>query len=55
MKINELLRGKKVCQCGKSHRCPIDHVIISENAYDSIPAITEEYKNILLVADKNTF
>ena len=55
MKINELLLGREVCECGKSHLCPIDHVIISENAFDSIPVITEAYKNILLVADKNTF
>ena len=52
MKINELLSGREVCECGKPHLCPIDHVIISENAFDSIPAITENYRNILLVADK---
>ena len=55
MKINELLLGREECECGKAHLCPIDHVIISENALESIPKITEEYKNILLVADKNTF
>lgn len=55
MKINELLVGREVCECGKSHKCPIDHVIISENAFDSLPAITESYANILLVADKNTY
>ncbi len=55
MKINELLVGREVCECGKSHKCPIDHVIISENAFDSLPAIIESYANILLVADKNTY
>ena len=55
MEIKELLRGREVCECGKSHKCPIDYVIISENAFESIPAITEEYTHILLVADKNTY
>lgn len=55
MEIKDLLLGKEVCECGKSHKCPIDYVIISENAFDSIPEIVTEYKNILLVADKNTY
>ena len=55
MEIKELLLGKENCECGKSHRCPIDYVIISENAFDHIPEITVEYKSILLVADRNTY
>lgn len=55
MNINELLVGRATCECGKAHKCPIDHVIISENAFDSLPEITESYSNILLVADKNTY
>ena len=55
MEIKDLLLGKDVCECGKSHKCPIDYVIISETALDSLNEITEEYKNILLVADKNTY
>ena len=55
MNIKDLLIGREVCECGKSHVCPIDHVIISENAFDSLPEITVDYKNILLVADKNTY
>ncbi len=55
MKIKELLQGKEVCECGKSHKCPIDYVIISENACDSLPEITKNYHNILLVADRNTY
>jgi glycerol-1-phosphate dehydrogenase [NAD(P)+] len=38
-----------------SHKCPIDHVIIGENALDSLPDLTEGYASILLVADKNTY
>lgn len=55
MKINELLVGRDICECGRSHKCPIDHVIISENAFDRLPEITADYKNILLVADRNTY
>ncbi|MBR2354214.1 MAG: sn-glycerol-1-phosphate dehydrogenase [Clostridia bacterium] len=55
MEIKELLAGVEVCSCGKSHKCPIDYVIISEQACDSLPEITKDYKNILLVADRNTF
>ena len=55
MEIKNLLIGKDPCECGMAHRCPIDHVIIGENACDELPKITEGYKNILLVADKNTY
>lgn len=55
MEIKELLLGKENCECGKTHKCPISHVIISENAFDQIPDIIREYKCILLVADKNTY
>lgn len=55
MEIKELLRGVENCACGKSHKCPIDYVIIGENACDSLTEITKDYNNILLVADVNTF
>ena len=55
MEIKELLAGVEACPCGKAHKCPIDYVIISENACEILPEITKEYKNILLVADRNTF
>lgn len=54
MEIKDLLAGTDACSCGKAHKCPIDHVIISENACDALPEITKDYKNILLVADRNT-
>ena len=38
-----------------SHKCPIDHVIIGEDALTHLPSITKEYASILLVADKNTY
>ena len=55
MTINELLIGKETCECGMAHKCPIEHVIIGEDALASLPSITKEYSSILLVADKNTY
>ena len=55
MEIKELLAGKTDCACGKAHICPIDSVVIGENACDSLPALVEKYNKILLVADKNTY
>ena len=55
MEIKELLKGKEDCACGKSHKCPIDHVIIAENACDSLPDILHGYRHVLLVADQNTY
>ena len=55
MTIQQLLGGRKVCECGRPHLCPIDHVIIEKNAISRLPEITDKYHNILLVADKNTY
>lgn len=55
MTTEELLKGKTDCDCGKSHLCPIDSVIIEENAFDKLPFLTKEYNKILLVADTNTY
>ena len=54
MDIKKLLKGIK-CTCGKTHTCEIKHVVIEENAISKISNITEEYKSIILVADKNTY
>ena len=51
MEICELLLGKDPCGCGMAHKCPIDSVVIGNNALDSLPNLIENYKNILLVAD----
>ncbi len=55
MEIKDLLIGKDSCECEMAHKCPIDHVIIGEDACDELPRITENYESILLVADKNTY
>lgn len=55
MNIQDLLQGKENCSCGKSHRCPIAHVVIAENACESLRELTAKYRHILLVADRNTY
>lgn len=55
MNINELLMGVTDCECGMTHLCPIDHVIIKEGACRELTPLTESYKSILVVADTNTF
>jgi len=55
VQIKELLKGIDPCACGKPHVCPIEHVIIGEDAFASLSRITEGYRHILLVADENTY
>ena len=55
MDIKEFLKGITDCECGMTHLCPIDSVIIKKNACEDLAALTESYKNILLVADTNTY
>lgn len=55
MEIKELILGRIGCECGKDHICPIDSVVIGKNAYESLKELCADYKNILLVADTNTF
>ena len=55
MEIKEYLIGKTDCACGKPHLCPIDHVVIGEDACACLPEITKEYRSILVVADRNTY
>lgn len=55
MDINELLIGKKDCECGMAHLCPIDAVVIGEQALDSLTDLSADYGNIFLVADVNTY
>ncbi len=54
MDINELLKGLD-CSCGKHHTCPMEAVYIEADAARHLPALCGEAKQILLVADENTF
>lgn len=54
MNINKLLEGVS-CQCGKHHTCDIKYVYIEDNACAHLNKICEEYRNILIVADENTY
>ena len=53
--INELLKGKFDCTCGRQHVCDIQHVSIKPNAVADLPAFCAPYHNILLIADNNTY
>lgn len=54
MEINGLL-GSRGCTCGRTHRCDIKTVLIGEGVLKKIGMTIQMYKNILLVADKNTY
>lgn len=54
MDINNMLKGLE-CSCGKNHTCDIEYVYIESGAILKLKELCEEYKNILIVADENTF
>ena len=54
MNFEELLRDKP-CGCGMTHRCSIKHVIIESGAVKKVGALLDGYRNVLLVADANTY
>ena len=55
MELKQLLGRDIACSCGRIHRCDIDTVDIGTGAIDRLPESVKCYKNILLVADSNTF
>ena len=54
MDINNLLKGVS-CACGRLHTCDIEYVYIESGAIRYLSDICANYKNILVVADENTF
>lgn len=54
MDMNSLL-GSRECACGKIHSCDIKAVFIGPGVLGKIKEVTENYRHILLVADKNTY
>lgn len=54
MDINILLQGK-ICDCGKTHSCPIKYVFIEDGAIDRLSNILADYSKVLIVADQNTY
>ncbi|MBP3480533.1 MAG: sn-glycerol-1-phosphate dehydrogenase [Clostridia bacterium] len=55
MDINELLKGRAGCACGKNHVCDIERVEIGSGAVNFLPRLCEGYENIVIAADSNTF
>lgn len=54
MDINNILRGVE-CDCGKTHRCDIEHVYVEREAISRLTKLCEDKENILIVADENTY
>ena len=54
MDFEEMLRPR-ICGCGREHRCEIKRVEIGYGVLSHIPALTEAFQHILLVADENTY
>lgn len=54
MDINSILKGVK-CDCGKTHSCDIEYVYIEKGAISKLKKLCENEKNILIVADENTY
>lgn len=55
MTMKQLLMGRSVCECGKSHVCPTRYVEIGDNALDILHELTLQFEHILVVADRNTY
>lgn len=55
MDIKTLVKGIDNCACGKSHKCPIDYVIIGSDVLGSLTDICEKNQSILMVSDQNTY
>ncbi len=43
------------CSCGRTHNCDIKHIYIGHGAVSKLREMCEGYKNILIVADENTY
>lgn len=52
--IAGLLGVKDDCTCGQVHSCTIKKVVIRHGALNELPAMTADYRHILLVCDENT-
>ncbi len=55
MDISKLSKKFTNCSCKKEHVCNIKAIEIGAGALDKLPVLCEDYKNILLVFDNNTY
>ena len=49
------LREPKNCSCGRTHRCDIKYIYIEKDAITHLSEMCDGYRNILIIADENTF
>lgn len=43
------------CSCGQTHFCDIEGVFIYDGATNNLDSLLKQYRNVLLVADQNTY
>lgn len=55
MDINELLKGRAGCACGRDHTCDIKSVEIGSGAVLKLAQLCQQYKSIVIAADNNTY
>lgn len=53
--LGALLGTKRDCPCGREHSCDIGNVIIRSGALGELSALAQDYSNITLVCDQNTY
>ncbi|MBQ9734240.1 MAG: sn-glycerol-1-phosphate dehydrogenase [Clostridia bacterium] len=54
MDVYQILNRDIVCECGRTHRCDVETLKIGKGVLDQLDELID-YKNILLVADCNTY
>ena len=55
MNLKKLHKSFQNCRCERMHNCPIDDIVIGENALASLVNACSGFNSILLVSDQNTY
>ena len=55
MTIFDVINKDLVCSCGRTHRCDVPKLEIGKGAINKLPEFLADKKNIVLVADSNTY
>lgn len=55
MTLFDVINKDLVCSCGRTHRCDVPKLEIGKGAINKLPEFLADKKNIVLVADSNTY
>lgn len=55
MDWNRYLKHQAPCPCGQHHACAVKEIIVEPGALSSLRTLTASFRQVLLVADENTF